>query len=407
MSMNNTPMGERLHIGIFGKRNAGKSSFINAITGQKLSIVSEVLGTTTDPVKKAMELLPLGPVVFIDTPGLDDEGSLGAERIKKARQMMAQTDFAILVISVEDKDLSLEQQWMKDFKTKKIPFLVVVNKIDQIEFHQEIKQKEYETILDISKEQIFFVSAARGDGILELKNYLPKCIPEEKEGKLISDLLEVNDLVVLVVPIDSAAPKGRLILPQQQVIRDGLEAGAICIVTRETELEETIARCSNIKMVVTDSQAFEYVAKVVPKDIPLTSFSMLMSKYKGDFVTQIEGVKAIDQLKANDKILICEGCTHHRQCDDIGTVKLPRWLKEYTKKELEFHFTSGTEFPLDLREYQLVIHCGGCTLNQREMQSRIAIGKEQKIPITNYGIAIAYMKGILDRVAEPILANID
>ena len=404
MSLNSTPSSERIHIGIFGKRNAGKSSLINAITGQSLSIVSEVKGTTTDPVKKAMEILPLGPVVLIDTPGLDDEGALGEQRIEKTKQILNQTDMALLVVSTEDVIDETEQMLVKSLQEKQVPYLVVLNKTDRFSRAEvELMVEQLQEKFRIGGEQIKAVSAESREGVFDLKESMANLLPhDEITLQLIGDLLEPNDVVVLVVPIDSAAPKGRLILPQQQVIRDVLEAGAIASVCRESELEATLASLKNPpRMVVTDSQAFAYVSKVVPAEIPLTSFSILMSRYKGDLLTQVRGAKAIENLEDGDKVLISEGCTHHRQCDDIGTVKMPRWIKEYTKKELIFEFTRGGEFPEDLSAYKMVVHCGGCTLNAREMKHRILHSAEEAVPITNYGVMIAYIHGILARTVSP------
>lgn len=423
MSMNATPSGERVHIGIFGKRNAGKSSLINAVTGQDLAIVSDQLGTTTDPVKKAMELLPLGPVVLIDTPGLDDEGELGELRREKGYQMLRQTDIVVLVIAAGDSVDALEKSLIDEAKRRNLPYIVVLNKVDALcardaqklmddELARETasssslkKEEACEAIaaeLSIEVSRVFGVSALQKSGIYELKEALAHLVPQEKERPLIRDLLAPKDVVVLVVPIDSAAPKGRLILPQQQVIRDTLEAGAMPIVTRESELVATLASLSKKpRMVVTDSQAFAQVSSDTPKDIPLTSFSILMARYKGDLSVQVAGARAIEDLCDGDTVLISEGCTHHRQCDDIGTVKMPRWITDYTKKNLHFAFTSGTEFPKDLSPYALVVHCGGCTLNLSEMRYRIGYGASQEVPITNYGVMIAYIHGILDRVIEP------
>ena len=401
MSLNTTPSAERTHIGIFGRRNAGKSSLINALTGQSLAIVSEVKGTTTDPVLKAMELLPLGPVVMIDTPGLDDEGNLGALRIQKAYQILNKTDIAILVIdgtsapSPEDLDiLSLIQK-------KGIPFLVVLNKADLIS-SSETTVKKAADILQVQPERLFWASASSGSHIQELKEAIACLVPEEDQTRRIAaDLVQPLDFVILVVPIDSAAPKGRLILPQQQTIRDLLEAGAVSIVVRESELAKTLAKLDRRPdLVITDSQAFQEVASIVPNDIPLTSFSILFARYKGNLELLAAGAKTLDSLEDGDHILISEGCTHHRQCEDIGTVKLPRWIRTHTGKELSFDFTSGTEFPPDLQRYRLIIHCGGCTLNEREMKYRLKCAEDAGIPITNYGTAIAYMKGILARSLE-------
>lgn len=403
MSINETPSGERLHIGIFGRRNAGKSSLINAITGQDLAIVSDVKGTTTDPVKKAMELLPLGPVVLIDTPGLDDEGLLGQKRMEKALQALRQTDIVILTIPADAALDGLEKTLIQEAKKRGLPFFVVLNKTDLLADKKQIEEKEKEIAqaLSIPLDVIVAVSADKNEGIHALKEKLANGIPKEQERPLIRDLLSPGDLVVLVVPIDSAAPKGRLILPQQQVIRDSLEAGAVPVVTRDSELAQALQSLGKKpRLIVTDSQVFGAVAKIVPKDIPLTSFSILMARYKGDLEVQIAGAKAIETLQDGDMVLISEGCTHHRQCDDIGTVKMPRWIKEYTGKDLQFAFTSGGEFPKDLSPYAMVVHCGGCTLPLQEMRYRISYGAKQEVAITNYGVMIAYIHGILPRVTE-------
>lgn len=403
MSINETPSGERLHIGIFGRRNAGKSSLINAITGQDLAIVSDVKGTTTDPVKKAMELLPLGPVVLIDTPGLDDEGLLGQKRMEKALQALRQTDIVILTIPADAALDGLEKTLIQEAKKRGLPFFVVLNKTDLLADKKQIEEKEKEIAqaLSIPLDVIVAVSADKNEGIHALKEKLANGIPKEQERPLIHDLLSPGDLVVLVVPIDSAAPKGRLILPQQQVIRDSLEVGAVPVVTRDSELAQALSSLGKKpRLIVTDSQVFGVVAKIVPKDIPLTSFSILMARYKGDLEVQIAGAKAIETLQDGDTVLISEGCTHHRQCDDIGTVKMPRWIKEYTGKDLQFAFTSGGEFPKDLSPYAMVVHCGGCTLPLQEMRYRISYGAKQEVAITNYGVMIAYIHGILPRVTE-------
>lgn len=403
MSINETPSGERLHIGIFGRRNAGKSSLINAITGQDLAIVSDVKGTTTDPVKKAMELLPLGPVVLIDTPGLDDEGLLGQKRMEKALQALRQTDIVILTIPADAALDGLEKTLLQEAKKRGLPFFVVLNKTDLLADKKQIEEKEKEIAqaLSIPLDVIVPVSADKNEGIHALKEKLANGIPKEQERPLIRDLLSPGDLVVLVVPIDSAAPKGRLILPQQQVIRDSLEAGAVPVVTRDSELAQALSSLGKKpRLIVTDSQVFGAVAKIVPKDIPLTSFSILMARYKGDLEVQIAGAKAIETLQDGDMVLISEGCTHHRQCDDIGTVKMPRWIKEYTGKDLQFAFTSGGEFPKDLSPYAMVVHCGGCMLPLQEMRYRISYGAKQEVAITNYGVMIAYIHGILPRVTE-------
>lgn len=410
MSINETPSGERLHIGIFGRRNAGKSSLINAITGQDLAIVSDVKGTTTDPVKKAMELLPLGPVVLIDTPGLDDEGLLGQKRMEKALQALRQTDIVILTIPADAALDGLEKTLIQEAKKRGLPFFVVLNKTDLLADKKQIEEKEKEIAqaLSIPLDVIVAVSADKNEGIHALKEKLANGIPKEQERPLIRDLLSPGDLVVLVVPIDSAAPKGRLILPQQQVIRDSLEAGAVPVVTRDSELAQALSSLGKKpRLIVTDSQVFGAVAKIVPKDIPLTSFSILMARYKGDLEVQIAGAKAIETLQDGDTVLISEGCTHHRQCDDIGTVKMPRWIKEYTGKDLQFAFTSGGEFPKDLSLYAMVVHCGGCTLPLQEMRYRISYGAKQEVAITNYGVMIAYIHGILPRVTEILLIKSD
>lgn len=392
MSLNQTPSSERIHIGIFGKRNAGKSSIINAITGQNTSLVSEVKGTTTDPVYKAMELLPLGPVVFMDTPGLDDEGSLGELRVQKGLEVLGKTDLALLVIDgtcgMEKEDWELA----KKLKERDIPTLLVYNKSDL--GARAAHTEEFPVVL---------ASAFTGEGIPELKERLARLLPEKKQEKyLAADLLDPLDLVILVVPIDKSAPKGRLILPQQQTIRDILEAGAVSVVVRDTELGETLeALGRKPKLVITDSQVFAQAAAKVPKDIRLTSFSILFARYKGNLRQAVEGARALEVIEDGDKILISEGCTHHRQCEDIGTVKLPGWIREYTKKEPEFVFTSGGDFPRELGDYKLVIHCGGCMLPEREMQNRLFQAEQEKLPMTNYGILIAYMKGILKRSLEP------
>ena len=386
MSLNNTPSAERLHIGIFGKRNAGKSSIINAITGQELAIVSEVKGTTTDPVYKAMELLPLGPVVMIDTPGLDDEGERGAMRVRKSYQVLNKTDIALVVADAADGVGAAETALIERIRKKGIPYLIVYNKSDV-------------GAQPVMSENSISVSAKTGENIHALKERIGRLVPQGDSGKrIVGDLLSPSDIAVLVVPVDSAAPKGRLILPQQQTIRDILDASAIAAVTKETELSETLAALGKPpRMVITDSQAFGLVSKLVPEKIPLTSFSILFSRYKGNLAAAVRGAKAVDSLEDGDSVLICEGCTHHRQCEDIGTVKMPAWIKKHTGKDLAFHFTSGTEFPDDLSPYRLIIHCGGCTLNEREMQYRIKCAADSGIPMTNYGTMIAYIHGILAR----------
>lgn len=398
MSLNATPSSERVHIGIFGKRNAGKSSLINAITGQNLAIVSEAKGTTTDPVYKAMELLPLGPVMIIDTPGIDDEGVLGSLRIQKAYQVLNKTDIALVIIDAAVGPSAEDLRLIKRINAKKIPLLIVINKCETI---NEDKKTAYQALLSNGK--LLFVSAEQKLNIFELKEAIAQTVPaDENKAQIVADLLSPSDFVVLVVPIDSAAPKGRLILPQQQTIRDILEADAAAIVVKENELTNTLQNLGKRpKLVITDSQVFKKVAAETPADILLTSFSILFARYKGNLQTAVQGVTALENLEDGDKILVGEGCTHHRQCDDIGTVKLPRWIKEYTGKNPEFIFTSGTEFPLDLSPYKMIIHCGACMLNEREMQYRIKCAVDQNIPFTNYGITIAYINGILKRTVEP------
>ncbi len=397
MGLNDTPKSDRIHIGIFGKRNAGKSSIINAITSQNLAVVSKVKGTTTDPVQKAMELLPLGPVMIIDTPGIDDEGELGKMRVEKSYQVLNKTDIALLVVDGNVGLTQCDKDLIEEIKKRKLPYLIILNKSDEVCNRYDI-------------ENSIWVSAETKENIWELKERISKLVPNENMTlKIIGDLLDPEDIVVLVVPIDSAAPKGRLILPQQQTIRDVLEAGAISVVTRDTELSQTLkALGKKPKIVVTDSQAFGKVKNDVPEDILLTSFSILFARYKGDLAEQIKAVKAIDSLKDGDYVLISEVCSHHRQCDDIGTVKIPRWLKEHSGKKINYEFSSGTEFPRDLSKYKAVIHCGGCTLNEKEMKHRIAVAKEQNVPITNYGIFIAYTQGILKRSLQafPEIAKI-
>ena len=398
MSLNATPSSERVHIGIFGKRNAGKSSLINAITGQNLAIVSETKGTTTDPVYKAMELLPLGPVMIIDTPGIDDEGVLGSLRIQKAYQVLNKTDIALVIIDAAVGPSAEDLRFIKRINAKKIPLLIVINKCETI---NEDKKNAYQALLPNWK--LLFVSAEQKLNIFELKEAIAQTVPaDENKAQIVADLLSPSDFVVLVVPIDSAAPKGRLILPQQQTIRDILEADAAAIVVKENELTNTLQNLGKRpKLVITDSQVFKKVAAETPADILLTSFSILFARYKGNLLTAVQGVTAVESLEDGDKILVGEGCTHHRQCDDIGTVKLPLWIKEYTGKNPEFIFTSGTEFPLDLSPYKMIIHCGACMLNEREMQYRIKCAADQNIPFTNYGITIAYINGILKRTVEP------
>ena len=399
MSMNQTPMSERVHIGFFGRRNAGKSSVMNAVTGQDLAVVSDVKGTTTDPVYKSMELLPLGAVVMMDTPGIDDEGELGSLRVKKSYQVLNKTDVAVLVIDGSVGASPEDSAVLDRIRKKGIPFVTVINKKELMRPEAEAGVKD---ALMLEDSQLISVSAAEGDGICGLKEKIAEIArAEEPEKYLVRDLLEKGDVAVLVVPIDSAAPKGRLILPQQQTIRDILEAGAVSVVVREKELTEALSKLSSKpKMVITDSQAFAQVAKDTPNDVLLTSFSILMARYKGNLEQAVRGVTALDHLKDGDTVLISEGCTHHRQCDDIGTVKIPRWIREYTGKEILIETTSGTEFPDDLTKYKLIIHCGGCMLNEREMKYRLSCAEDQGVPMTNYGIMIAYVKGILKRSVQ-------
>ncbi|MGM9676985.1 MAG: [FeFe] hydrogenase H-cluster maturation GTPase HydF [Butyricicoccus sp.] len=397
MGMNATPSAERVHIGIFGKRNAGKSSLINALTGQDLAIVSDIAGTTTDPVSKAMELLPLGPVVMIDTPGLDDEGELGAQRIRKALQVMNKCDLAVVVIDAAEGQTDAHTELLSRLTAKNIPHVIAMNKCDLLD------------TVPADTDAVRYVSAADGTGIHALKERIARLVPSGDNGRrIIADLLQPNDFVVLVVPIDSAAPKGRLILPQQQTIRDILEAGATAIVCRETELAATLKKLGQPpRMVVTDSQAFKSVSADTPDDVPLTSFSILFARYKGRLDSAVHGVAALDRLQDGDTVLISEGCTHHRQCDDIGTVKLPRWIQEYTGKAINFAYTSGGAFPDDLTPYKLIVHCGGCMLNEREMKYRIARAEDDGIPMTNYGILISYVNGILQRAIKPLGLTIE
>ncbi len=389
MAMNDTPAAERTHIAFFGRRNAGKSSLINAVTGQELAVVSDQKGTTTDPVYKSMELLPLGPVVVIDTPGYDDEGELGELRVKKTKQVLNRCDLAVLVVDALVGIGICELDLMSMFREKELPYLVVYNKAD-LNGREMIPEEKTATI---------YVSAKTGEGVFELKERMAKSISKaENEKRIIADKLQPGDLVVLVVPIDEAAPKGRLILPQQQTIRDILDAEAIPVVTKDTKLTETLeSLVRKPAMVITDSQIFGKVSKLVPENIPLTSFSILMARYKGFLDAALEGAAVLKTLQDGDKVLISEGCTHHRQCGDIGTVKLPNLIRKTTGVEPQFSFTSGKDFPEDVSEYRLVIHCGGCMLTERELQYRKKSAKEQGVPFTNYGIALASMNGILER----------
>ncbi len=391
MSLSNTPSSERLHIGFFGMRNAGKSSVVNAVTDQPLSVVSDVLGTTTDPVKKTMELLPLGPVVIIDTPGLDDEGTLGEMRVKKAKEILAQTDIAVLVIDAQKGKSDQDIKLISVFEERRLPYIIAYNKADLI------KEKE-----DLLPNEIY-VSAKHKKNINELKELIAKLSKNSKTTKpIVSDLLDKNDLVVLVIPIDESAPKGRLILPQQMVMRDILDNHCMCICTQVEELSTTLSSLSiKPKLVITDSQAFEKVAHYTPDDITLTSFSILMARYKGDLKTLVRGASVLSDINDGDKILIAEGCTHHRQCNDIGTVKMPKWIENFSGKKPHYTFTSGGAFPDDLSEFKLIVHCGGCMLNEKEMKNRMQKADAMNVPIVNYGVAIAHMHGILKRSLAP------
>ncbi len=394
MGMNDTPSGERLHIGFFGCRNAGKSSVVNAVTGQDLALVSDVAGTTTDPVSKAMELLPLGPVLIIDTPGVDDEGGLGKMRVERTKRVLEKTDCAVLIADASRGLNASDRELLQIFKERGIPYVIAMNKCDLTGVPQTASDKE------------IFVSAKTGENIGALKDRIAAAAKRAESGRrLVGDLLEKGDIAVLVVPIDSAAPKGRLILPQQQAIRDLLESGCIPMVCRESELELTLSACAKKPaMVITDSQAFKLVAEIVPQEIPLTSFSILMARYKGFLETAVKGVTALKDIRGGDKILISEGCTHHRQCGDIGTEKLPRWIRSFTGAQPQFEFSSGGGFPEELSQYKLVIHCGGCMLNASELTYRMKSAEKAGVPFTNYGTAIAYMNGILKRSLAPFPA---
>ena len=392
MSLNDKVSAERLHIAFFGLRNAGKSSVVNAVTNQELSVVSDVKGTTTDPVKKAMELLPLGPVVIIDTAGIDDEGDLGELRVKKTTNILNKTDVAVLVVDAtkgkQDEDLRL----IDNFKKRNIPYVIAFNKCDLTTEKQELKENE------------IYVSAKENININELKELIGKLSETESTEKtLLGDIIKANDTVILVTPIDNSAPKGRLILPQQQTIRELLDIGATVVVTKDTELKETLSKLKNPpRLVITDSQAFKKVCAIVPEEIELTSFSILFARYKGELWSTVKGAEELDTLQDGDHILISEGCTHHRQCGDIGTEKLPNWIKNYTNKNINFDFTSGGDFPENLEKYKLIIHCGACMLTEREMKSRISLSSEQQIPLSNYGIVIAKINGILERATKPL-----
>lgn len=390
MSLNDTVSADRVHISFFGKRNVGKSSLLNSVTGQNISVVSDVLGTTTDPVKKAMELLPLGPVLIIDTPGFDDEGTLGELRVEKTREILSKTDVAVLVVDSQGELDEREREFIALAEEKKLPLIIAHNKADLL------------AEIPATKDNNIWVSAVDKININELKELIASLSKSAKnERKIISDLLDKGDVVVLVTPIDESAPKGRLILPQQQTIRDILDKGCIAIVTQVEELSKTLESLKNPpKMVITDSQAFKKVSSLVPESIPLTSFSILFARYKGNLPAQIKGAAVLSKLVDSDKVLMAEGCTHHRQCGDIGTVKMPMWIRRHSGKNPEFHFTSGGEFPKDLSEYRLVVHCGGCMLNEAEIKHRVMTAEKANVPVVNYGVAIAQMNGILYRSLE-------
>lgn len=391
MGLNDRVSAERIHIGFFGLRNAGKSSVVNAVTGQKLSLVSDVKGTTTDPVQKAMEILPLGPTVIIDTPGIDDEGDLGAQRVKRAMRVIDKVDLALLVVDATRGITDADSELLRVFDKRKIPYIIAYNKCDLLAHRAKLAENE------------IYVSAENGEGIVQLREMLGRLVSEDKNTRvLVGDLINHGDVVVLVTPIDASAPKGRLILPQQQTIRDILDHGGITVTVRDTELETALTSLSvKPKLVITDSQAFGRVSKCVPDDIPLTSFSILFARYKGELETAVEGALKLKTLHDGDRILISEGCTHHRQCGDIGTVKLPRWIDEFVGGKVDFDFTSGGDFPEDLSPYSLIVHCGGCMLNEREMKSRLARAADFGVPMTNYGTAIAEIHGILARSLSP------
>lgn len=402
MSLNETPQAVRVHIALFGKRNAGKSSIINAITGQEAAIVSDVKGTTTDPVYKPIEMLPIGPCVFIDTAGTDDTGDLGKLRIKKTLEVLDKTDIALLIVDAEVGFDEKDDMITKKIRDKKIPLLIVLNKIDRAR-DSKLFKAQVQKLEDKFKGMVAQVSALKNIGIEELKNDIIKIVPDnEDKFKIVGDLISPGDFVVLVTPIDKAAPKGRLILPQQQTIRDVLESDAIAVVTKEYELRETLEKLSvKPKLVITDSQVFLKVAADTPKDILMTSFSILFARFKGDLTELIKGAKCIEKLKDGDKILIAEGCTHHKQSDDIGTVKIPRWIRQRTGKNISFEFSSGVSFTDEIKKYALIVHCGGCMMNRAAMLSRIESAKLHNVPIINYGVLIAYVQGILERALEP------
>lgn len=405
MNMNETPGGDRIHISLFGKRNAGKSSVMNALLGQTLSIVSEIKGTTTDPVRKSMELLPLGPVLFTDTPGLDDEGPLGAFRIEKSYEILDRTDIALVVVDASLGRGPEDERIIARLQERRIPYIVVYNKADLLSREGSLQTDAGDALLMADRlltgeEVSIYISTVQNVHIQELKKLLANIkLDREPAFPIIADLVQTKDLVVLVIPVDQAAPKGRLILPQQQTIRELLDEGVVPVLTRETELQYTLDQLKESPdLVVTDSQVFETVAALVPESVPLTSFSILFARHKGVLKPAVEGVKVLEALKDKDTILIAEGCTHHRQCGDIGTEKLPAWIRRYSgEKELYFEFTSGNEFPKDVSPYRLIIQCGGCMLNEQEVCSRYQRARNQGVPITNYGIAISEMKGILRR----------
>lgn len=393
MGLNETASANRIHIGFFGRRNAGKSSVVNAVTNQELSIVSEVMGTTTDPVTKSMELLPLGPVLIIDTPGYDDEGGLGELRVKKTKQILNKTDIAVLIVDATIGITDIERELICLFEKKDIPYIIVYNKCDLIRVSDMRHLSEDSSAI--------LISAKNKHNIKQLKEKLAFLKPDDGDRKLVADLVKKDDIVILVTPIDSAAPKGRLIMPQQMVLRELLDVGAMAVVIKEDAVQRTLCSLSESpKLIITDSQAFDVVAASTPENITLTSFSILMARYKGFLDTAVKGVRALDGLKERDKILICEGCTHHRQCDDIGTVKLPGWIEGFTKKNFDYSFTSGGDFPENLEDYKLIIHCGGCMLPEKELLYRMKCANDMNVPFTNYGTIIAYMNGILDRALK-------
>lgn len=404
--LNEAPSGERVHIGFFGVRNAGKSSLVNAVTGQDLAVVSDVAGTTTDPVRKAMELLPVGPVLIVDTPGLDDTGELGGKRVSKALRALDATDVAVLVVDATGGMGALEKELITAFEARRMPYVIAWSKVDLVSEGELDSVTSEPSRKSASRSVHVRTSSAQGEGINELKEAIAALACAAKDERvLVSDLLERGDVVVLVVPIDSAAPKGRLILPQQQVIRDIIGAGSIACVTSVEALATTLASLAAApKLVITDSQAFGAVAAIVPADVPLTSFSILMARYKGTLYAQMGAVDALDDLGDGDTVLISEGCTHHRQCEDIGTVKIPAWIRETCGANPHFAFTSGGEFPGDLSDYRAVVHCGGCMLNAREMEHRARVAAENGVPFTNYGMVIAKANGVFERALEPLAA---